>query len=90
MVKANTTGMMYAPVPEEDPHSLPTLNLRQAISSGDSDISRETVAKHLDHLSSNSYDCVEEVEKELDFIGKLLCDTTLCTLPCLQHPKWQR
>ena len=83
--------MMYAPVPEEDPHAMPTrIDWRQAISSGDIDIYRETVAKHVDRLASNSYDCVEEVEKELNYVGKLLCDTALRTLPRVQHPSRQR
>ena len=83
--------MMYAPVAEEDPHAMPTrTDWRQAISSGDIDIYRETVSKHVNHLASNSYDCVEEVEKELNYVGKLLCDTALRTLPCVQHPSRQR
>ena len=46
--------------------------------------------KHVDCLASNSYDCVEEVEKELNYVGKLLCDTALRTLPRVQHPSRQR
>ena len=53
-------------------------------------IYRETVAKHLNRLAGNSHGCLEEVEKELDYVGKLLCDTALCTLPLLQCPKRQR
>ena len=62
--------MMYAPVPEEDHIPKPNrVDWRQAISSSDVESYCISVAKHLSRLASNNYDCVEEVEKELEFVG---------------------
>ena len=81
---------MYAAVPAEAPTPLPTCtDWKLAISSGQINAYREAISKHLGHLASNSYDNVEEIEKELHFVSNLLCDAALHNLPHVQPSKRQ-
>ena len=83
--------MMHAAVPAEAPTPLPTrIDRKLATSSGQINAYREAISKHLGCLASNSYDNVEEIEKELQFISNLLCDAALHSLPHVQPSKRQR
>ena len=80
--------MMYVPTLEEEIHHvLPRVDWMKAVSSGDIENYRQEVAKCLNRLANNSYDCVEEVERELYYVSKLLCDSAVRSLPLLQHRK---
>ena len=80
--------MMYVPTLEEKIHHvLPRVDWMKAVSSGDIENYRQEVAKCLNRLANNSYDCVEEVERELYYVSKLLCDSAVRSLPLLQHRK---
>ena len=64
--------MMYSPVFKvPDPISI-KIDWRLAISSGDIETYRNTVADHLNRMASNNYECIEDVEKELNFVCNLL------------------
>ena len=80
--------MMYVPTLEEEIHHvLPRVDWMKAVSSGDIENYRQKVAKCLNRLDNNSYDCVEEVDRELYYVSKLLCDSAVRSLPLLQHRK---
>ena len=82
--------MMHAAVPTDAPAPLPThIDWKLAISSGQINAYQEAISKHLGRLASNSYDNVEEIEKELQFVSNLLCDAAMHNLPHVQPSKRQ-
>ena len=82
--------MMHAAVPADAPAPLPTrIDWKLAISSDQINAYQEAISKHLGRLASNSYDNVEEIEKELQFVSNLLCDAALHNLPHVQPSKRQ-
>ena len=83
--------MIYAPVLEEAPTSMPTrIDWKLAVSSGQTNSYRESIANQLRCLTNNIYDNVEEIESELYFVSNLLCDAAQRNLPHVQPPKRQR
>ena len=81
--------MMYSPVFKvPDPISI-KIDWRLAILSGDIETYRNTVADQLNRMASNSYECIEKVEKELNFVCNLLFDSTQRTLPHVRQSQRQ-
>ena len=82
--------MKHAPVSAVSPSYIFTkIDWKQAISSGDIEIYRNTIAKHLNQLASNSHDCIDDVEKKLNSVCKLLSDSTEHSLPHVQKSQRQ-
>ena len=79
--------MLYTPLRQENArHVLPRV---EAAKTGMIDEYRQVVEKCLNHFINNSYDCVGDVERELNYVGKLLCNTAGRTLPLSLHRKNQ-
>ena len=82
--------MMYSPVFKvPDPISI-KIDWRLAILSGDIETYRNTVADQLNRMASNGYECIEKVEKELNFVCNLLFDSAQRTLPHVRQSQRQR